>query len=63
MDELDIHDTLDMGRTNSQVSHRYDELIAKQAAKTKEQVSTANEECLSIAIYRTVGYQTTHGHY
>ena len=26
---------VDMGRTNSQVSRRYDELIAKKAAKTK----------------------------
>ena len=32
-----------MERTNSQVSCRYDELIAKQAAKTKEQAATAKE--------------------
>ena len=34
---------VDMGRTNSQVSRRYDELITKQAAKTKEQAATAKK--------------------
>ena len=31
----------DIGRTNGQVSHKCDELIAKQAARTKEQAATA----------------------
>ena len=37
-----------MGRTNSQVSRRYDELIAKQAAKSKEQAATAKELTLEL---------------
>ena len=40
-----------MEDTNSYVSHRYDELIAKEAAKTKEQAATAKEltQVLEIA--------------
>ena len=34
---------VDMEHTKSQVSCRYDELIAKEAAKTKEQAVTAKE--------------------
>ena len=41
---------VDMGRTNSQVSCRYDELIAKQAAKMKEQAATAKELTLKLDI-------------
>ena len=40
----------DMGRTNSQVSRRYDDLIAKQAAKKKEQSATAKELTLELDI-------------
>ena len=39
-----------MGRTNSQVSRRYDELITKKAAKTKEQAATAKELTLELDI-------------
>ena len=38
---------VDTGHTNSQVSRRYDELIAKQAAKMKELAATANELTLA----------------
>ena len=41
---------VDMGRTNSQVSRRYDELITKKAAKTKEQAATAKELMLELDI-------------
>ena len=41
---------VDMGRTNSQVSRRYDELIAKQAAKMKEQATTTKELTLELDI-------------
>ena len=41
---------IDMGRTNSQASLRYDELIAKQATKTKEQATTAKELSLELNI-------------
>ena len=34
---------VDIEYTNSQVSSRYDELISRQAAKTKEQAATAKE--------------------
>ena len=37
-----------MGRTNSQVSRRYDKLVTKQAAKTKEQAATAKELTLEL---------------
>ena len=41
---------VDMGRTNSQVSRRYDKLIVKQAAKMKEQATTAKEVMLELDI-------------
>ena len=43
---------VDMGRTNSQVSHRYDKLIAKQAAKAAAGAShpTAKEPTLELEI-------------
>ena len=41
---------VDMGHTNSQVSRRYDELITKQAAKTKDQAATAKELTLELDI-------------
>ena len=41
---------VDMGRTNSQVSRRYDDRIAKQAVKTKEQAATAKELTLELNI-------------
>ena len=44
-----------MGRTNSPVSRRYDELIAKQAAKTKEQATTAKELTLELDIAYVLG--------
>ena len=37
-----------MGRTNNQVSRTDNELIAKQAAKTKEQAATARELTLEL---------------
>ena len=39
-----------MEHTNSLVSRKYDELIAKQAAKTKEQAATAKELTLELDI-------------
>ena len=39
-----------MGRNNSQVSRRYDELIAKQAAKTKEQAIAATAKELTLEL-------------
>ena len=41
---------VDMEHTKSQVSRRYDELIAKEAAKTKEQAVTAKELTLELEI-------------
>ena len=41
---------VDMEHTNSYVSRRYDELIAKEAAKTKEQAATAKELTLELEI-------------
>ena len=41
---------VDMEHTNSQVSRRYDELITKEAAKTKEQAATAIELMLELEI-------------
>ena len=37
-----------MGHTNGQVSRRYDEPIAKQAVKSKEQAVTAKELTLEL---------------
>ena len=45
-----------MGRTNSQASRRYDELIAKQAAKTKEQAATAKELALELDRHSKVAF-------
>ena len=39
-----------MEHTKSQVSRRYDELIAKEAAKTNEQAVTAKELTLELEI-------------
>ena len=41
---------VDIEHTKSQVSCRYDELIAKEAAKTKEQAVTAKELTLELEI-------------
>ena len=49
-----------MEHIKSEVSRRYDELIAKEAAKTKEQAVTAKELTLELEIVRVIDTVMSH---